>query len=203
MERRARGACFQNPLQNRPDIHGDARLPFRGRVDPVGLIQVVNPAHPFKQKGNQRRIVLRRNAGENGPELLNEFAAHVLRHLHPSDDHRDSRGFGACAPDDPGKIFRRLVGRDAAQAVIAAECDNQHLRTGAERPIDASQPAGGGVAADPRIDDRKGQPGGIDFLLEQGRVSLRWVKAVTRGDAVAENDDPAPWGSASVCVRSI
>jgi hypothetical protein len=50
--------------------------------------------------------------------------------LHPGNDHRDAGNFGTGAPDDGGKIFCGLPGRDTAQAVISPERNHQLRRAG-------------------------------------------------------------------------
>jgi len=70
-------------------------------------------------------------------------------------------------------------GVNAAEAVVAAEGEQEDVDGLAEHPIDAAGAAGGGFAAEAGVDDRAtGRRGrrqarkGVEFVLEERRVGI-------------------------------
>ncbi len=177
----------------------DDALAFGGWVDSVFLIEFVIASNTFEQKFDQSGFFGRRHFGEDPLEGGDVFRAHIVGHAHPGDDDFYGGIFQAGLLDDAGEVFFRFGGRDAAQAVIAAEGDDEHVGTlGPERPVDAAESSGGGVAADPGIHYLAGQAGGVEFFLEQRGIGFGAVQSVASGDAVAENDDA---DFSTVCIN--
>ncbi len=81
-------------------------------------------------------------------------------------------------------------GIDAAQGIVGAQFDNDGIGTLGQRPVQARETAGRGIAGNPGVDHQ-----GIDV----GRASSlawscatnpsSWGKAVTSGQAVAQGDN--------------
>ena len=116
----------------------------------------------------------------------------VGRRLHAAQQHGEVPLAGGA--DDGGQVLLQLVGRQAAQAIVAAELDDQHTDVAVERPVEAAQAARRGVPRDAGVDDLEVEALAIDALLEPGRERLIAPQAVAGRDAVAEHHQPGPRG---------
>ncbi len=70
------------------------------------------------------------------------------------------------------RLLAHLVDRQAAQAVVGAEADDQHLHVAVERPVETTEPARGRVAGHARVDHLELQALGVDLALEERREML-------------------------------
>ena len=161
------------------------------RVDAVGLVQTVDAADAFEEKGDERRVVLLRDFGEHGGEIAGVVLAHAGGHHHAGDDEFCIRILGTDAVEDGLEILAGDGGFDAAQAVVGAEREDEDVDVLAQNPIDAAGAAGAGFAAEAGVDDAVGKARGGDLFLDERGVAFgqRIVEAVAGGEAVAEKDD--------------
>ena len=81
------------------------------------------------------------------------------------------------------------VDRQAAQAVVAAERDDQHAHVALERPVEPLQAARRRVAGDAGVDDLEVQPVFFETLLRSAGYAAVGRKPEAGGQAVAEHDD--------------
>ncbi len=96
----------------------------------------------------------------------------------------------ACArSDDLREVGCELLGRQAAQAVVAAERDDQHPHVAVERPVEPRQSAGRRIAGDAGVHDLVIEPRRVETLLQQRRIRRGLGDAEAGGQAVAEHDD--------------
>lgn len=193
------GLLGDHGLKNLPDILRDFRLSLCGWVDAVGLVEGFVAADSFEEVGDEGGLGFLGGFGEEGFEFGGEGFSHVVGHLHAGDEDGDFGVFGAGFGDDAEQVFLGFLGGNAAEAVVAAEGDDEDVGSFSHGPGDAAEAAGGGVAADAGVGDGVGEFGGVDFFLEEGRVGFARIEAVTGGDAVAEDDDALGRG---VCFRS-
>ncbi len=177
-------------------MFGDEFVAAGVGVDLIGLVQAGVAADAFQEKREQGSALLRGDGGENFLERAREVAAHRGWHLHAGEDEFGGRAPGAHAREDLLEVGAGDVGADAAQAVVAAECEHEEIDGLAENPVDAAQAAGGGLAAETGVDDAPVEAGGVDLGLEEGGVGLRpgIGQAEARGEAVTEEHDGARFG---------
>ena len=76
----------------------------------------------------------------------------IRRRLHARQDHRDAARLRPL--DDLREVARQLRDRQAAQAVVAAERDDQNPDVAVERPVEPRQAAGRRIAGDAGVHDR-------------------------------------------------
>jgi hypothetical protein len=97
--------------------------------------------------------------------------------------------------DHGGEILLRAFDGKAAEAVVAAELEDDDLGFLGEDAMDAFEGVFGGVAADAGVDDAVAIAGGVEELLKVGGVAGGGIDAVAGGEAVAEaGDDGASVG---------
>ena len=94
------------------------------------------------------------------------------------------------------KIGAGDAGFDAAESVVAAECEHEDSDGLTENPIDTARATGGCFAAQSGVDDAPRGRGGLNFLPNEGGVSFSSgvVQTVARSKAVAEENDRAGLG---------
>lgn len=167
-------------------------------MDAVGLVEFFDSTDAFEEEGDEGDFGFFGDFGEEGFEAGGEVGAHVVGHLHAGDEDLNFGVFGAGFFDDAEEVFFGFFGRDAAQAVVAAEGDDEDVRAFCHGPRDAAQATGGGVAADSGVGDGVGTFGGGDLCLKQGGVGLFGIESVASGDTVAEDDDAL---GRIICIR--
>ena len=67
--------------------------------------------------------------------------------------------------DDCHQVLLHLGDRQPAQSVVGAERQHEYPHIAFKRPVEPSEPTGGGIAGYTGIDDIEGVALGIDFLL--------------------------------------
>lgn len=101
--------------------------------------------------------------------------------------------------DDAGEVGLGLGEGKAAEAVVAAELDDDDAGVAGDDALDAVEGVFGGVAADAGVENEVGVAVGAEELLEVGGVGLAGVGAEAGGEAVAEAvEDGAAAGSCGV-----
>jgi len=80
------------------------------------------------------------------------------------------------------------VGGEAAEAVVAAELEDDHIGVEGEDLVDAGEGVFGGVAGDALVDDLVMVAVRGEEVFEVGGVALAFVQAVAGGDAVTKTN---------------
>src|SRR5258706_1697825 len=121
-------------------------------MDAIRLEQLRAVPETFHQEGHRRRLVAFRELRERRRELLAVFEAVVRRDAHADQQH--PRAGLPRALDDGRQVFAHLGERQAAQAVGAAQLEDDAVGLILLQDlVDARQPAGGRLAGDALIDN--------------------------------------------------
>ena len=176
-------------MEKFPDVVGDFYLSLCRGVDAIFLVKFFHAADAFDEEGDQSGFGFIGNIGEEGLEGCREPGAHVVGHLHTSDEDFNFWIFGAGLGDYPKEVPFGFSRRDPAKAVVAAQGDDEDVGSFGHGPMNAPQATGGGVAADSGIDDGVGECGFGDLFLEKGWVGFFRSESVADGDAITQDDD--------------
>src|SRR6476646_3325979 len=174
-----------------PDVVGDDFVAFNGRMDAVREVQFGMSADTFEEKGNESGLVFLGDANKGLLEIARVIVAEVGRHLHACNENLHLRIFGASLVDNGLEVLRHGCDRKAAQAVVAAEFEDEDVAFAFEDPIDPAQPTGGGITTAAGVHDLENPAGFVNFLLQQSREGLMTIQTETCRDAVAENKNRA------------
>src|SRR5262245_13159209 len=113
-------------------------------MNAITLIQLALARDLVEKEGNHENALARGNLAERGSKCRSVLLYVVGWGFHPREDHDDV--LLACARDDRREVFLHLIDRQAAQAIISAERDNQYANvTALERPVQPPKPACGRV----------------------------------------------------------
>lgn len=145
-----------------PDIGQQLRLTLGGWMNAVGLHKTVAIVNAIQEERHQRRVLLLGNVRIDRRKHLGVAGAIVGRHLH-ADEQNPGTGL-LRQRSHSGDVLARYLGRKAAQAVVAAQFDNddrrrvvvQKFRQPAQSPI-------GGFATDAGVGDL---PVVVAFVVE-------------------------------------
>ena len=166
-------------------------------MDGVALIERRLTADAIEEKGQESDLVFLGEGGVDGGEGPGVVLAHARGHHHAGDDDLGGGVAVAHAVDDGLEIFLGNGGIDAAEAIVAAEREQEDVDGLAEHPVDAAGATGGGFTAetgvhDPPADGRGAGRGGqgVEFVLKEGGVGVGGgaFETVAGGEAVAEAD---------------
>ena len=72
--------AFQNRLQYFPDVFRHNRVALGSRVNAISLIQLRNPADPFKQERDEGGVIASSQFGTSLLKCAGVFLAHIGRH---------------------------------------------------------------------------------------------------------------------------
>lgn len=75
----------------------------------------------------------------------------------------------------------------SAQAVVAAEFDQQDVHWAPQQPVHAAESAGGGVTANPGVDHGERQFCLVNPLLKEGGKGFRRVESIAGGNGIAKH----------------
>ena len=170
----------------------------------VGLNVAVDAVDVLEDEGQKREVELMRELGIHAVEARDVVAA-VLRGQRDAGE--GDLGAGVLELlDHGGEIFLGAIDGQAAEAVVAAEFENDDLRSLGEDVGNALEAIFRGVAADACVDDAVAIAGGVEETLEIGGVAGGGFDAESGGEAVAEaGDDGAGVGDVerglSACGR--
>ena len=176
-------------MEKFPDVVGDFYLSFCRGVDAIFLVKFFHAADAFDEERDQSGSGFIGNIGEEGLEGCSELGAHVVGHLHAGDEDFNFWIFGAGLGDDSEEVLFAFSGWDSAEAVVAAQGDDEDVGSFGHGPMNAPQATGGGVAAYSGIDDGVGECGFGDLFLKKGWVGFFGAESEADGDAIPQNDD--------------
>ena len=169
------------------DVQGDLLGALRGGVYAVGLDVALDSEDVLKNKGQQGDVVLLRKLRIHAVEASDVVTA-VLRGEGDSGE-RDPCSTLLDLLDHCSEVLLSAADRQAAEAVIAAELEDDDLWFLSEDAMEALQAVLGSVSADAFVEHTVVIPAGIEETLEIGRVAGGGFKAVAGGEAVAEAGD--------------
>ena len=158
-----------------------------GGVGVVGLHVAGDAVDVFEDEGQEADAVLLGKGGVHGVEFCDVVGAVVGGEGDAGEDY-----FGAGLlelVDDAREVGLGLFEGQAAEAVVAAELDDDDLGMAGEDEVDAVEAVLGGVAADAGVDDVVVIAVGVEEALEVVGIGLADVGAVAGGERVAEADD--------------
>jgi hypothetical protein len=156
-------------------------------VDAVVLVEARDASDAFQEEGDQGNVHLPGKAGVHLREAVRVLGAVVRGDLHAEEEDAGSGLLGTA--DDLPQVVLGLLERQAAEAVVAAEADHDHVRLLREQPVETGEAAGGRVAAHPGVDDPDRMTGLLQPGLDQDRIGLASFETQSRGQAVAQKDD--------------
>ena len=165
---------------------------FCGGVDAVGLDGSGHGVDVRVEHGQQRNVTARGDLMVHEIELMNVCLAVVGREGDAGEHHFGVRGDKA--GDDGLKIALGDGEGKAAEAVVAAEFDDDYGRVHGEDKREAIDAVLGGVAANAGVDDAVVVAAGVEVMLERCGPCLAGDEAVASGDAVSIADDGGTLG---------
>src|SRR3954465_6349251 len=135
-------------------------------MNAVRLEEVFFLGEILEEERNERGAVTLRELGIGRLELLCVMGPIVRRQLHADEHHARARLLRLL--DHRAEVLPHLLQRQAAQAVVRAELENQDRRLVLhERLCDPSGATGGGLARDARVDDAIIETLALEALYEQ------------------------------------
>ena len=137
--------------KKRQEVVGDELGAFGGGVDAVVLNSAGDGVDVGVELGQERRVEFCRDEAVGFVELLDVVGAVVGREGDAGED--DFAAGLEQGGDDGVEVAARVGDGDAAEAVVAAEFDNDDGGVKAEDFIEAVDAVFGGVAADAGVDD--------------------------------------------------
>jgi len=151
-------------------------------LDGVGDVDQV-----FVDHGHGGGVVLGRDVAEDLLELVDVVRAVVGRQGDAGEQDFYVRGFEG--GEDLVQVVLSLIGWKAAEAVIAAEFDDDDFRVKLQYGVETGCGVFGGGAAGALIADFVVVAVGVELLLQVVGPGLAGLQAVAGGDAVAVADD--------------
>ena len=146
-------------------------------MDAIGLEILRLLGEAFQDERRERHAIALRHVGERIFERFCVVRSVIRRQSHA--DHQHVRAGFLCALDDHAKVGLHLCDRQPAQAVVAAELEDDDRRLMLlEQLVDARAAAGAGLAGDARIDDAIIEPFPFQPCFEQRHPAARALEAV-------------------------
>ena len=171
---------------------GDDAGAFGGGVDAVGLDGAGNMHQVFVDHGDKGGVVFRCEIAEDLLEGLDVVIAVVGREGDAGEQDFDVRVFER--GENLVKVAPGLVEGQTAQAVVAAELDDDDLGVEEQDGTEAGDSILGGGAAGALIVHLVVVAASVQIPLQRVGKGLAGLKAVASGDAVTEADQQGPVG---------
>lgn len=179
---------MQHGQEQREEVFGDEFGALGGGVNAVGLDGSGHGVDVGVEHRQERDVIARGDLVIHEVELMDVGGAVVGRERDAGEQDFGVRG--EQAGDDGFKIAFGDGERQATEAVVAAEFDDDDGGMHGEDAGQAVDAVLGGVATDAGVDDAVVVAAGVEVMLERGGVGLAGFEAVTGGDAVSvANDD--------------
>ena len=177
-------------LQLREERVGDDLRTFGGGMDAVLLDGAGDVDEILVDHGHKRNVMPGGEVTEDLLERVDVVGAVVGREGDAGQQDFDVRGFKG--GQDLVKIAAGLVGRQAAQAVVAAEFDDDDFGVQQQDGAEVGDRVLGGGAAGALVVHLVVITVCIEFALQRIRVRLAGLQSIAGGDAVAEADENGP-----------
>ena len=169
------------------DIAGDDLVSCGRGVGLVGLHHPVDSEDALKEKGEYRHAVFFSNQSVGVVELFDVVGAVVRREGDAGEDDFGAAGFEG--GDNLVEVGARVFDAKAAEAIVAAELDDDDGGLHGDDGVDALDAVFGGVAADAFVDDAIVITPGVEVGLKVVGIAFAKFGTVAGGEAVAEADD--------------
>jgi putative ABC transport system ATP-binding protein len=154
------------------------------RVQPISLHQLRMATNAFKEKRHQRHLFLLRHVTEYLGERIDITFTVIGRNLHAQQQHLRAAVLGLL--DHRSKILLQLRRRLSAQAIVATQLDNHHVRLMlCKRRGQPCQASGAGITADGGVDHFIVETLLLEPLLQQGNPTFAGIQAETGTDTIS------------------
>ena len=169
------------------DVGGDDLVAAGGGVDVVWLHEAGDTVDLVEDEGEHGDFVLVGEQDVGLVELADVVAAVAGRDGDAGEGEGETGGFELA--DDAVEVAAGVGDGEAAEAVVAAELDDDEGGVEIEDAADAGEAVLGGVAADAFVDDAVVVTGLVQVALEEVGVAFAGLGAVAGGEGVAEADE--------------
>lgn len=183
----ASALLMEHGQEQREEVFREESGALGGGVDSVGLYGSGHGVDVFIKHGQKRNVIARGDLVVHEVELMDVGGAVVGRERDAGE--QDPGMGGEQAGDDVFEIAFCDRQRQAAEAVVAAEFDDDDGGVHGEDAGQAVDTVLAGVAADAGIDDAVMVAAGVEVVLERGGPGLAGFESVAGGDAVSVADD--------------
>ena len=174
------------------DCAGDDFGTLDGGVDSVLLDGARDVDEIFVDHGDEGDVMFSGKVAEDLVEGLDVVRAVIRRKGDASEEHLDVCGFEG--GEDCVEILLRLIGGQSAEAVVAAEFDDNEGRVSTEDRIYIGGCVLGGGAAGASIFNFVFVATLVEIALKRIRERLARLESIPCGDTVAVADDQGPVG---------
>lgn len=178
------------------NVLGDDLVAAGGGVGAVGLHHAIDAEDALEEEGEEGDVVFMGEQGVGGLELLDVVGAVVGWEGNAGEGDFGAGGFEA--GEDLVEVAAGVFDAEAAEAVVAAELDDDDGGVEGEDAVDAVEAVLGGVAADALVDDVVGEAALVEIFLKEVGVAFAGVGAEAGGEGVAEADED---GAGVSCCR--
>ena len=183
---------MEHGQEEREEIFGNEFGALGGGMNAVGLDGSGHGVDVGVEHGQERDVIARGDLMIHEVELMNVGGAVVGRERDAGEQDFGVRG--EQAGDYGFEVAFGDAEGQAAQAVVAAEFDDDDGGVHGEDAGQAVDGIFGGVAADAGVDDAVMVAAGVEVVLERGGVSLVRQEAVASGNAVSEANEQRLFG---------
>ena len=188
---RAEGGLFaKQRSETGQDGASDDLGAFGGRVDAVLLDGAGDVDQVFVDHGDEGDVVLDGEITEAFVKSLDVVRSVVGRKSDAGEKHFNVRRFEG--GEDSVEVLAGLVGRETAEAIVAAEFNDDEEWVGLDHRVYVRGCILGCGTAGAAVFDFVFVAALVEEALERRRPSLVWLEAVSGGDAVAVADDRGP-----------
>jgi hypothetical protein len=178
---------MQQWCYKRQEIARYLLIALRGSVDTVGLHTARRPIDVLKQKGEQGHVVLLSQQRVSPVELADVIRSIVGRQCDAAEHNFDSCMLQG--GDDLVEVFAGAVDGQAAEAVVAAEGDDDKNRLQGQYILQPFNAVLCSVAADARVHYAVGEAFGVEITFEKIGITVAGIGTVTCSKAVAKSHD--------------
>ncbi len=180
------------------EVVGEELGALGGRVDAVFLNGAGDGVDVGVEHGQQGDVVFRCDEMVGLVEGLDVVGAVVRREGYTGED--DFAAGVKQRGDDGIEVAARIRDGEAAEAVVAAEFDNDDSRVEAQHVLEPVDAVFAGIAADAGVDDFEVVAVAVEAGLQVVGIRMTGTDAIASGDAVAEAiDDGNGMGRSGVC----
>jgi len=179
--------AFEHRGDEVEDVFGDDFVALGGGVGSVLLHHAINAVDAFKEEGEKRDGVLLGEQGVGLLELVDVVRAVVGREADAGESEGDLAPFQL--REYGVEIRAGVFDAKAAEAVVAAELDDNKSGVQGDDVVDAIEAVFCCVSTDALVDDVIVKSASVEVLLEVVGVALAGIGPVAGGEAVAKADE--------------